>query len=236
MAQSPSNQSSGKQPSGAEQAKQKAGQAKEETKELAGQAKEQALSRAEQQKSRATDSLDHVAKALHQTGDNLREEDQGAVAGYVDDAAGRVESAAGYLRDRSPDELLHEAERFARRDPALFLGGAFVLGLLGARFLKSSSPGSSRRRHTRSRYGGSQRRSDQYYGESPRASRSSRGTTSVYDEPARAGTEGAGTTGTASAARTPAGGASTGASATGASASGASDSSSQERSSSQKDK
>jgi hypothetical protein len=31
-----------------------------------------------------------------------------------------------------------EAEDFARRQPALFLGGAFALGLLGARFLKSS--------------------------------------------------------------------------------------------------
>ena len=30
-------------------------------------------------------------------------------------------------------------ERYARQQPALFLGGAFVLGLLGARFLKSTA-------------------------------------------------------------------------------------------------
>jgi hypothetical protein len=36
------------------------------------------------------------------------------------------------------DDLLREAEEFARRDPALFLGVAFTLGVLGARFLKSS--------------------------------------------------------------------------------------------------
>ena len=29
-------------------------------------------------------------------------------------------------------------ERFARREPLFFLGGAFVVGLLAARFLKSS--------------------------------------------------------------------------------------------------
>ena len=35
---------------------------------------------------------------------------------------------------------MHDAQRLARRQPALFVGGAFALGLLGARFLKSSSP------------------------------------------------------------------------------------------------
>jgi hypothetical protein len=37
-------------------------------------------------------------------------------------------------------EIMHETQRFARRNPALFLGGSFVLGLLGARFLKTSAP------------------------------------------------------------------------------------------------
>jgi hypothetical protein len=35
--------------------------------------------------------------------------------------------------------MIQEVERFARRQPALFLGGAFTLGLIAARFLKSSS-------------------------------------------------------------------------------------------------
>jgi len=33
-----------------------------------------------------------------------------------------------------------DAERLAHRQPALFVGGAFALGLLAARFLKSSKP------------------------------------------------------------------------------------------------
>lgn len=137
------------------QAKEKAGEVKE-------QAKDQARSQAEQQKSRAEERLGGVAQALHKTSDNLREQDEDAVARYVDNAAGRVEGIAGYLRERSPEELLHDAEDFARRDPALFLGGAFTLGLLGARFLKSSGSGGSRRRggryQTRSRYEESGRR------------------------------------------------------------------------------
>jgi hypothetical protein len=33
---------------------------------------------------------------------------------------------------------MHEVENFGRRQPALLLGGAFLLGLASARFLKSS--------------------------------------------------------------------------------------------------
>ncbi len=121
----------------AEQTKQRA---KQQADKLTDQAKQQARSQAAGQQERAAENLGGIAQALHQTGDNLREEDQGTMARYVDDAAGQVERFAGFLRDRSPDELLHEAERFARREPALFMGGAFALGLLGARFLKSSRP------------------------------------------------------------------------------------------------
>ncbi len=119
------------------------GEAKQQAGKLADQAKEQASSRTAEQKERATESLDHVAQALHQTGDNLRDEEQQTVARYMDDAATQVERLAGYLKEKSPEDLFHEAERFARREPAMFVGGAFALGLLGARFLKSSSPGKS---------------------------------------------------------------------------------------------
>ena len=36
--------------------------------------------------------------------------------------------------------MVTQVEQYARRQPAIFLGGAFALGLLGARFLKSSNP------------------------------------------------------------------------------------------------
>ena len=42
------------------------------------------------------------------------------------------------LKNKDVTELLNDAQRLARRQPALFVGGAFALGLLGARFLKSS--------------------------------------------------------------------------------------------------
>lgn len=45
------------------------------------------------------------------------------------------------MRERDANELIGEAENLARSRPAVFLGGAFVLGVAAARFLKSSSSG-----------------------------------------------------------------------------------------------
>jgi hypothetical protein len=51
-----------------------------------------------------------------------------------------VERVANYLRERDFHQLVNDAEDFARRSPAVFLGSAFVLGLAASRFLKSSRP------------------------------------------------------------------------------------------------
>jgi hypothetical protein len=125
-----------------EQAKQQASQAMDQAQhkagQLADQAKQQATSQLASQKQRATDSLGGVAQALRQTGQQLRQQDQGMIARYADQAAGQIERFSGFLRGKDMNQLIDETEQFARREPTLFLGGAFVLGVLGARFLKSS--------------------------------------------------------------------------------------------------
>ncbi len=126
----------------ADKAKDKAGDLADKTRsaadDIADKAKEAATSRLSGQKDRATSTLGDVTEALHETGDRFRKHDQGAIAGYIDDAARQVESLSSYVRDHSVGDLLNEAEHLARREPALFIGGAFMLGILGARFLKSS--------------------------------------------------------------------------------------------------
>lgn len=107
---------------------------------LLDQVRDQMKSRASGQKEQATGGLATIAQALRQTGQQLQEQSQTTVGQFADRAAEPVETLAGYLRDRNVDQLIGEAEGFARRQPALFLGGAFVLGLLSARFLKSSAP------------------------------------------------------------------------------------------------
>jgi len=96
-------------------------------------------------KARAVDQIDGVADAIRHTGEHLRSQDAGVISEYVEGAANRVELVSAYLRSRSLRDMTSDVERLARREPALFLGGAFVAGLLGGRFLKSSAPERSQR-------------------------------------------------------------------------------------------
>jgi hypothetical protein len=143
--------------SATERAKDKAGEtaerAKEKVGEAAEQAKEQARSRMGGQLTRAGDELDSVAKAVTQVGQQLRGQDQDGLAQYTDKAAGQINRLAGYLRNAEADDVMRDAQRFARQQPALFLGGAFVLGVLAARFLKSSAPDRPTRYGAADRYG-----------------------------------------------------------------------------------
>ncbi len=145
-ANAPQGASGGSTPSGAghsSQTQQKVGevtdQAKQQAGEVVDQAKQQATSQLSSQKDRAVDSLGTVADALRQTGKHLHENDQQGFAQYADKAAERVEQFSGQLRDKDVQEIVRDVERYARQQPAMVLGGAFVLGLLGARFLKSTA-------------------------------------------------------------------------------------------------
>jgi len=125
-----------------EQVQQKAADVKEQVQQTAADVKEQVATQAtdklSSQKDAATGSLNSVAHAFRQTGEQLRDNDQVGIADYVERAAGQVEHFAGYLSKRDIRGLAQDTEQFARREPALFLGGAFALGLFAARFLKSS--------------------------------------------------------------------------------------------------
>jgi len=113
-----------------------------QTKETAGQAidraKGQMKSQAASQKDRTADSLSGAARALESTGQQFRNEDLALVADYADSFAQQVRKASDYLGQRNVDDITRDVEDFARKNPSLFIGGAFVLGVALARFLKSS--------------------------------------------------------------------------------------------------
>jgi len=144
LGSSPGNAgSSGAETSPIQQAKEQTQQVVQKTQEMASQAADQARqqvkSQLENQKGRATDGLGSVAQAFRMTGEQLRGQDQAAIAGYADSLAEMVESFSGSLREKNIDQIVAEVESFGRRQPVLFLGGAFALGFLASRFLKSSS-------------------------------------------------------------------------------------------------
>ena len=100
--------------------------------------RDSATSQLSSQKDRATDGLGSLARAVRQSTQSLRDNQQDTVAQYVEQAADRIEQFSSRLRDRDLGELMRDADRFARRQPAVFIGAAFVVGVLAARFLKSS--------------------------------------------------------------------------------------------------
>ena len=90
-------------------------------------------------KERATDGLGSLAQAVRQSTQPFRDNQQDTVAQYIEKAADQLDRFSTSLRERDINEIVDDVQRFARRQPALFIGAAFAAGMLAARFLKSSS-------------------------------------------------------------------------------------------------
>jgi hypothetical protein len=119
-----------------------AGQVKQSASDVKEQAKQTATSQIAVRKDQAAQGLSAVSSSMRQMGDNLRQNDQASgYAQYVHQAADQVDRFSGYLQNREPQQIMSDAENWARRNPALVLGGAFALGLLASRFLKSGMGG-----------------------------------------------------------------------------------------------
>jgi hypothetical protein len=101
-----------------------------------GRARGIAQDRVGVRKERYGSQLGAVAKALQRTSEDLGD---ALSAPVVRRAAGFLEEVAEIVRSADIRGALRSTERFARREPMLFLGGALALGLLAGRFLKSSA-------------------------------------------------------------------------------------------------
>jgi hypothetical protein len=102
-----------------------------------GELKQKVASAADSQKNRAAEGLGGIADVARQTGEELRAQNE-TLASWVNAASDQLRHMADRLRDRPAAELAEDLTQFARQRPALFLGGAFLLGLGLARLLKSS--------------------------------------------------------------------------------------------------
>ena len=117
-------------------------QAKQTTNEVVNQVQQQATSQINRQKESAASELSTVVNAVRRFGETLNNEGQGPIARfaaqYGDKAADGLDRFARYLREQDSKRLLNDVQNFGRRQPALMIGGAFLLGFAGARIIKSS--------------------------------------------------------------------------------------------------
>jgi hypothetical protein len=117
----------------------------ERTHEAAERAKSAAIERVEKVRGQAHEGFERIAGRIERVGtalragtENLRSEDELA-ARYADAATERVQRLASYVRSADFETMVKDVENVARRQPVLFFGGAFAIGLMAGRFLKSSA-------------------------------------------------------------------------------------------------
>ena len=130
--------------------------------------KNSAVQQLTSQKDRAADGVGTVTQALRHSTAQLRDDQHETIAQYLEQAADQIDRWTTTIREKDVTEVLDDVQSLARRQPAVFIGSAFALGLLGARFLKSSRDATRHRSYSatrstsaawdqssRSRYGGS---------------------------------------------------------------------------------
>lgn len=123
-------------------AERETGSAAERTAEKASSLRDEVQARtrqmADEQKRKSADRMGSIARAVRSAAGDL-EREMPQAAGFIQDAAQRLEETSADLKHLSLDEIMDRVGDFARRQPAAFFGGAVFAGFILSRFLKSSS-------------------------------------------------------------------------------------------------
>src|SRR5918995_341201 len=83
------------------------GQAQDQAMKLVDTARQQATSQISTQQQRVASTLNTVATALHDASREMRNQDEGPIADYVDTAASQVEHLANTLREQDLEQLMN---------------------------------------------------------------------------------------------------------------------------------
>ena len=119
-----------------EQAANVAEQTKAEARNLLGQTREEVSSQASTQQQRAAGGLRSLGSELQAMGQGSGDEQDGPARQIARQAAERINTAASWLEDREPGQVVTEVQRFARQRPGAFLAAAAVAGLAVGRLTR----------------------------------------------------------------------------------------------------
>ncbi|MBA2114656.1 hypothetical protein [Bremerella alba] len=128
----------------AQEAKETARELRTDAKQKSRRARDKTLERgqqfAEERKTMIAKEVGVFGSAVRSASESLEADGEESVAQYAEMCAEELEQASDYLGQRSVQDLYHDANRFARKHPQVFLGGMFIAGIVAARFLKASEP------------------------------------------------------------------------------------------------
>lgn len=109
-------------------------QARDVASKVKSKATELVMTRVSRRQEQSAMELTSLANVLREKGEELEDS---ILAPLVGGAANQIDRASTYLEDASLKDVVGSTDKLARREPMLFLGGAFALGVLCARFLRS---------------------------------------------------------------------------------------------------
>jgi hypothetical protein len=90
-----------------------------------------------EQRNQVAERIRRVGNAMRESGDRVRKEDEMA-ADYFRMASQGIDRAASYVTSADFATIAGDTQEFIRKRPAVFFGGAFLVGLAAGRFLRAS--------------------------------------------------------------------------------------------------
>jgi hypothetical protein len=119
-----------------EQASRVASETTRQAKDLLQEGRTQLTEQAREGQRKAAGGLRTLSDQLSRMAE--KSEGQGMANDVVRQAADRTRTAASWLEDREPGDLVDEVRRFARRKPGVFLAGAALAGVLVGRLTRGA--------------------------------------------------------------------------------------------------
>ena len=89
------------------------------------------------QKHHAAQEFRKYGDAFHTAAQRLQEQN-GAFADTIENAARQLDKASRYMDEHSTGEVFHSANDYARKHTGIFWGGMFFAGLAASRFFRAS--------------------------------------------------------------------------------------------------
>lgn len=124
---------------GKQQAQQVVQQGRQKAGQIVDKVRDQVKTQLTTQKDRLAQEIDGVAQVIRLSSAQLENQGHAGVGHYAEQAAERLTQFSQEIGGKQVEELVADTENFARSRPALFLGGAALLGVMAARFWKSSA-------------------------------------------------------------------------------------------------
>lgn len=118
-----------------QQAGEVANEAMSQARQLLDQTREQVTAQSTAQQEKAASGLRSLADELTGMASGTSPQ-QGLATDLARQAADRIQTAADFIENRQPSELLDEVRNFARRRPGMFLLGVAAAGFFGGRMTR----------------------------------------------------------------------------------------------------